>query len=79
MKKSLQLKNALTDMKFVQFLGQKFYMKISKFYSIPPKNGFLAQKRPNLAPNWHFWSNMGIFGPFNPMHDQKTDANKVPR
>ena len=34
-----------------------------KFYSIPPKNGFLAQKRPNLAHKWHFrhfwpiWSN----------------------
>ena len=24
------------------------------------KKGFFAQKRPNLAKNWHFWS---IFGP----------------
>ena len=42
-----------------------------KFCSIPPKNGFLAQKRPNLDQNWHFWSNMGIFDPFNLMLDQK--------
>ena len=30
------------------------------------------KKRPNLAKNWHFWPNMGIFGPFNPMPDLKT-------
>ena len=43
-----------------------------KFYSIPPKNGFLAQVWPNLAKNWHFWPNIGIFGPFDPIPDQKT-------
>ena len=43
-----------------------------KFYSIPQKNGFLAQKRPNLAQNWHYWPNIGIFGPLGPMPDQKT-------
>ena len=29
-------------------------------------------KRPNLAQNWHFWQNIGIFGPFDPMLDKKT-------
>ena len=42
------------------------------FYSLPPKIRFRAQKRPNLAQNWHFWPNIGIFGPFDPMPDQKT-------
>ena len=32
----------------------------------------LPQKRPNLAQNWLFWPNIGIFGPFGPMADQKT-------
>ena len=32
----------------------------------------LAQKRPNLAQNWHFWPNICIFGPYDPMPDQKT-------
>ena len=48
------------------------------FYSIPPKNGFLAPKWPNLAQNWHFQLNIGtfgqmlaIFGPLGPMPDQK--------
>ena len=43
-----------------------------KFYSLPQKNGFLAQKRPKLAQNWHFWPNISIFGPFDLMPDQKT-------
>ena len=42
------------------------------FYSLPPKIGFWAQKRPNLAQNWHFGPNIGIFGPFDLMPDQKT-------
>ena len=29
-----------------------------EFYSLPPKNGFLAQKRPNLAQNWYIWLNI---------------------
>ena len=41
-------------------------------YSIPPKNGSLAPKPPNLAQNWHFWPIMGLFGPFDLMPDQKT-------
>ena len=47
-----------------------------KFYSIP-KNWFLASNRPNWAQNWHFWSYMGIFGPFDPIPDQKNNANKL--
>ena len=38
----------------------------------PPKNVSLVQKRPNLAKNSHFWPNIGIFGLFDPMPDQKT-------
>ena len=33
-----------------------------KVYSLPPKNGFLAQKWPNMTQNWHFWPNRSIFG-----------------
>ena len=43
-----------------------------RFYSIPPKYCFFGQKRPNLAQNWHFWPNIGIFGPFGRMPDQNT-------
>ena len=46
-------------------------MRIPKIYSLPPKNRFLAQKQPNLAQNWHFWPNIDIFGPFDPMPDKK--------
>ena len=42
------------------------------FTPCPQKIGFLAQKRPNLAQNWHFGPNIGIFGPFDLMPDQKT-------
>ena len=49
-----------------------------KFYSIPPRNGFFGQKRPNLAQNWHFWPNIGIFGPFDLMPDQKTMGTSCP-
>ena len=41
------------------------------FYSLPPKIGFWAQKRPNLAQNWHFGPNIGIFGPFDLMPEEK--------
>ena len=34
---------------------------------LTPKKGFLAHKRPKLA----FWPNIGIFGPFGPMANQK--------
>ena len=38
----------------------------------PQKKGFLAQKQPNLAQNWQYRPNIGIFGPFDPMPNQKT-------
>ena len=31
-------------------------MWVTKFLIFPLKKGFFAQKRPNLAQNWHFWS-----------------------
>merc|ERR1712047_161078 len=49
------------------------------FYSLPSKIGFWAQKRPNLAQNWHFGPNIGIFGPFDLMPDQKNNADKLPK
>ena len=33
-----------------RYVGNKTFDFSSK------KNGFFAQKRPNLAQNWHFWS-----------------------
>merc|ERR1711872_226308 len=42
------------------------------FTPCPQKIGFRAQKRPNLAQNWHFGPNIGIFGPLDLMRDQKT-------
>ena len=36
------------------------------------KLGFLALKRPNLVKNWYFLPNIGIFGQFGPMPNQKT-------
>ena len=41
-------------------MNQNFYFK----------NGFWAKKWPNLAKNWHFWPNIGIFGLFDPVADQ---------
>ena len=32
-------------------------MWVTKLLISPVKKGFFAQKRPNLAQNWHFWSN----------------------
>ena len=31
-----------------------------------------SQKRQNLAKSWHFWPNIGIFGPFDTVTKQKT-------
>ena len=31
-------------------------MWVTKLLISPEKKGFFAQKRPNLAQNWHFWS-----------------------
>ena len=49
-----------------RYMGDKTFDFSSK------KKGFFAQKRPNLAQNWQFGPNTGIFGPFNLMPDQKT-------
>merc|ERR1711873_122834 len=52
------------------------------FYLLPQKLGFLAQKRPNLVQNMHFWSFWAKychFCTFCPMPDQKNNVNKVPR
>merc|ERR1712012_1110080 len=48
------------------------YEGTKSFTPCPQKIGFGAQKRPNLAQNWHFGPNIGIFGPFYLMPDQKT-------
>merc|ERR1712004_730073 len=42
------------------------------FTPCPQKIEFGAQKRPNLAQNWHFGPNIGIFAPFDLSPDQKT-------
>ena len=55
-----------------------WYEDTKSFTPSPQKNGFLAQKRPNLAQNWHFWPNIGIFGPFDLMPDQKTMRTSCP-
>merc|ERR1712163_38404 len=46
--------------------------RYQNFYSLPQKIGFWAQKRANLAQNWHFGPNIGIFAPFDLEPDQKT-------
>ena len=50
-------------------------MLVPKLLLTPIKIRFLAQKRPNLVQNMHFWSfgpNIAIFGTFCPMPDHKT-------
>merc|ERR1711947_1710 len=49
------------------------------FTPCPQKIGFWAQKRPNLAQNWHFGPNIGIFCPFDLKPDQKNNADKLSR
>ena len=47
---------------------------------LPPKK-FLAQIRPNLAPNMHFCHfgpTIGIFGPFDPLPNQQTMRIRCP-
>ena len=46
-------------------------MRVSKVLLPPLKNWFFGPKPPNVAQNWHFRQNMGIFGPFDIMPDQK--------
>ena len=47
-------------------------MLVPKLLRLPHKLGFWAKKRPNLAQNWNCGPNIGIFGPFDLMPDQKT-------
>ena len=51
---------------------ESWYEGTKIFTPCPQKIGFGAQKRPNLAQNWHFGPNISIFGPFDLMPDQKT-------
>ena len=53
-------------------LGGFAVMWVPKFLLSPVKIRNIGQKRPNLAQNWNFWPNIGIFGPFGLMPDQKT-------
>ena len=66
---------SLTDQCFQHEKGvslESRYEGTKIFTPCPQKIGFWAQKRPNLAQNWHFGPNIGIFGPFDLMPDQKT-------
>ena len=40
---------------WTRFLGGFSVMWVTKLLISPVKKGFFAQKRPNLAQNWHFW------------------------
>ena len=63
--------NSFNNMKKVSYWNPD--MRVPKFLLPAPKKiGFQAQKRPNLAQNWHFGPNISIFGPFDLMPDQKT-------
>ena len=55
-----------------------WYEGTKSFTPSPKKKGFLVQKLPNLAQNWHFWPNIGFFGPFVSLPDQKNNSIKVP-
>ena len=48
-----------------------------KFCSIPPKKDFWP-KTAKLGQNWHFLPNIGSFGPFDPMPNQKTIQTSCP-
>ena len=66
---------SLTDQCFQHEKGvslESRYEGTKIFTPCPQKIGFWAQKRPNLAKNWHFGPNIGIFGPFDLRPDQKT-------
>ena len=65
----------LTDQCFQHEKGvslESRYKGTKIFTPCPQKIGFWAQKRPNLAQNWHFGPNIGIFAPFDLKPDQKT-------
>ena len=57
-------------------------MLVPKFYLLPYKLGFLAQKRPNLVQNLHFWSFWAKYCHFFHILSNsrpKNNVNKVPR
>ena len=46
--------------------------RVPKVLLPPPKKIDFWPKNGQILPkNWHFWPNMGVFGPFDPMPDQK--------
>ena len=38
----------------------------------PVKFRIFGTKKGKIGQNWHFWPNIGLFGPFDPLSDQKT-------
>ena len=38
----------------------------------PVKFRIFGPKKGKFGQNWHFWPNIGLFGPFDPLSDQKT-------
>ena len=52
-------------------IGGFSIMWVPKLSLTPIKFRIFGQKRPNLAQNGHFWSNIGIIGIFGPMRDHK--------
>ena len=72
---------SLTDQCFQHEKGvslESRYEGTKIFTTCPQKIGFWAQKRPNLAQNWRFRPNIGIFGPFDLKIDQKTMQTSCP-
>ena len=58
-----------------------WYEDTKSFILSPPKKNkwFLSQKRPNMARNWLFSPNIGIFWLLWSRSRPKNDVNKVPR
>ena len=47
-------------------------MRIPKVSHHPPQKMDFGPKMAKFGQNWHFWPNISIFGPFDPIPDQKT-------
>ena len=47
-------------------------IRIPKVKLHPLQKRSFGPKRPNAASKWHLWPNIGIFGPFDRLPDQKT-------
>ena len=60
--------------KYPKFWVKKAHdMRVPKVLLPPPlKLDFWPKEQPNLAQNWHFLPNIGIFGKFDLLPDQKT-------